>query len=288
MLGNIHHLKYDHLRHRETPYIYQEKKGHFFPPKSYTGGNISGPIYNHPAKLIVPEPGIQFQCPDCGVTELGTKYDGFDHFKYGCGKWQSRIRLQKGFAALKSLGLVGDDVPHHLSNDAINVMISFGVMLERVAKQPNTWLPNEPLYDYNTITGDWETTGVVPLTVWLQLPEDLRKDPLPQDNSLHAIYAAQGDAGRRGAFEMNAPRRIEEKREMDMLNSWNQGQISLRDEIGPNYFAFRFLLQNGAMSTGIVAWNAAFDTEDVTSKTNDDKVDIDDLMKKVSLGGQGP
>lgn len=235
MLGNIYHYHYDKLRRRETPHIHQDKKGCFFPPKSYEGGDVSGPIYNHPVKLVVPEPGIQFQCPDCAVGNQVTKYDGYDHFKYGCGKWQCRIRLQKGFAALKSHNLVSADVPHHLNNDAINVMISQGVTLERVAKQPSDWLPNEPLYDYDPITGEWESTGVVPLTVWMNLPSDLRMEPLPQDNSLEAKFYAQGDAGRRGAVQMNAPRRLEEKQEMEHLEVWNQAQQDLKEKIAPNY-----------------------------------------------------
>jgi hypothetical protein len=50
--------------------------------------------------------------------------------------------------------------------------------------------------------------------------------------------------------------------------------------------AFRFGVKKNSLSTGIVAWNAAFDImEDVTSKTNDDKIDIEDLMRQFSLNG---
>jgi hypothetical protein len=229
MLGNAYHINYHELRRHETPHVSMDKKGNYFPPKNYAGSDVAGPVVCHPAKQTVCEPGMLLVCADCNV-----KYEGFDHFKYGCGRWQCRVRLQKGFATLKSMGLITVE-NHHLTNDSINAMISQGCTLDRIAQQPQNWLPNEPLYDHNPMTGVWESTGVVPLDVWMNLPAEFRMEPMPQDNTLDAIYEAQGDAGRNGAVRRNAPRRLEEKNAMRELEVWYEAQQALRDETVPNY-----------------------------------------------------
>ena len=255
MLGNTHHPNCDGIRRNEAPNVLRGKNGSFFPPKDCEGLEINGPVFSHEAKLVIAEPGIKFKCPDCG-RDIDKTCDGFDHFKYNCGLWQSRLRLQKTFAALKSRNMMGTVQEHHLNNDSINAMIRQGVTLERVAKQPKDWLPNEPLYDHDPITGIWQSTGIVPLDVWANLPQEMRPEPLPQDNSFEARRDALGDPGRRDSVQMNAPRRLEEKGGLHDIECFYGGQCDVRDNCLPGHQGLmtecdEFKLQNERLTSQI-------------------------------------
>ena len=151
------------------------KKGRVFPPSKYHGHEQKG--HTHPAREIVMEPGMLFICHDCGNKDKTT-----DHFKYNCACWAARTRLAVGFAQIHEYGILQGH--HYLSNEAVDVMIGQGCTLERVNIQHPDWLPHEPLYDRNTMTGTWETTGIVPLHLWNALNPLLRMPPTPQNLSV--------------------------------------------------------------------------------------------------------
>lgn len=230
MQGNVHHPNYDAIRRNEKPNIDQGANGHYFPPKHYLAKSEKGPMYTPDCKVVLMEPGVQLTCPDCDKTT-----EGADHFKYRCGKWQCRVRLQKTFVYCAQVGYGVAVGQHHLNNEAINAMIEQGVTLERVARQPDNWLPNEPLYDFDPITGVYESTGVVPVNVWYNLPADMRKGPMPQDNSTRARFEAQGDCRRRTLTQMNAPRNLEDKAEDEYLVAFYEGQCDVRDNYTADY-----------------------------------------------------
>ena len=234
MEGNVDHAYYDEHRRRETPHEVLKKGGggHYFPPTDYKGKNVVGPIYHHPVREVVGEPGLHITCPDCQTT-----HDGMDHFKYNCARWQCRLRLAKGFAHCQATPGQPTLEQHHLNNEAINVMVTQGVTFERIAKQPKAYLPNEPLYDRNPLTGLWESTGIVPIDVWENLPPRLRLAPKPQDMSMEARQERAFDPGRRNAATLNAPRHIDD-REFDKSHDiWYEAQCELKERMMPGYKA---------------------------------------------------
>ena len=154
-------------------------------------------------------------------------------------------------------------------------MASRGVSLVLVGKQPKQWLPNEPLYDEDPLTGQYGSTGVVPLTVWLTLPAPLRMEPLPQDNSLEAVYAAQGDPARGDDIRRNAPRQLDAVTAMREQEMFYEGQCDVRDRIADTYenmmvehdalkaYVAELEAQIGAAKTGIAL---AFLGDEVTQQ----------------------
>ena len=231
MEGNIHIPNYDSCRRMETPHL--DDKG--FPPKNYLASSITGELYCHEAKQYQPEPGCMLTCQDCP----GKKFETMDHFKYYCAGWKGRVRLQKGFCWLHNKGM--HQGPFHLNNEAINAMIAQGVTMARVNKQPKSWLPNEPLYDFDPISNLWCSTNIVPVDVWMGLPTEMRLEPMPQDNTLEArqttqMLLPQGNLA--GLANLNSPRAIDERNFLRDLANYRTGVEEVRDDILPGYTAF--------------------------------------------------
>ena len=189
------------------------------------------------------EPGISFQCADCGLGSEET-FEWTDHFKHCCEGWSARKRLAKGFARLHEMGLLAGN--HHLNNDAINAMMDRGVTIQRILRQPKDWLPNEPMCDHNRNTGRNEDTGVVPTEVWLNLPSQLRREPVAQDNTIGARHAAQDLQGAHiDEIGMNAPAAVEARKEMEIIQVWHEAQLEVRDRVVPGHEAL--LQENGGV-----------------------------------------
>jgi hypothetical protein len=209
------------------------QSGKIFPPKEYAGSNVKGPLFYHPVRHVTMEVGMEFTCPDCNVT-----YSGLDHFKYGCPRWEARVRLGKGFAYCKGAGLYHGQ--QHLNNEAINAMAARGVTFERVNNQHPDWLPHEPLFDKDPLTGRWRSTGIVPIDVWENLPANFRLEPMHQNNSLESRIEMSNDLGHRNMVTLNSPRHAHGRFEDYLHAHWYNAQCELKDRILPRYEALVF------------------------------------------------
>jgi hypothetical protein len=101
-----------------------------------------------------------------------------EHFRVNCIPYRGWCMLAERFKKAQTLGYIDPNIGFQVNVDTSIYLVQQGVTPERVLKQGDNWFPDEVLYDFN-MEGSYVSTGIVPLTVILAMPQNIAGPPQP-------------------------------------------------------------------------------------------------------------